>query len=112
MARTSASIRAALAMADRELHVRHPLYVITDDGYSALGAVAVEDGRYVGRDTAGRELFSRKDHDGALQAGKRHGRLVSSAWYGVRDDTPDREAVEQRIRAVGEGEIQPPAWAA
>ena len=68
---------------------RYPLYVLTDDDYNALGAVTITDtGRYIGHDTAGRELFNRKDSAGCLRASKQHGHSVSSAWYGVGTGRP------------------------
>ena len=60
---------------------RHPLFLLTDDDYNALGAVDVESGRWIGRDTSGAIIFNRKDYHGAEQASKRVGRFVSSAWY-------------------------------
>lgn len=76
--------RKALAAAD-EANLRYPMYLLTDHDYAVLGAVAVEDSRWVGRDTAGRELFDRQDHDGALRAARKAtDRVVCSAYYGVQ----------------------------
>lgn len=63
---------------------REPMFLITDAAYSPLGAVAVEGDRWVGRDTAGRKLFDRRNQAGATAAANRMGLLVSSAWYGIR----------------------------
>jgi hypothetical protein len=63
---------------------REPMFLITDAAGNPRGAIAVEDGRWVGRDTTGRQLFSRKDQAGASRAARRHGTLTSSAWYGIR----------------------------
>jgi hypothetical protein len=60
------------------------MYLLTDDAYKPLGAVAVNNGRWIGHDTQGREMFDRKDFSGAKQASKKVGRLVTTAWYGVR----------------------------
>jgi hypothetical protein len=60
------------------------MFLITDDSYSPLGAIAVEGGRWIGRDTNGSKLFDRKDLSGAEQATKKIGRFVSSAWYGIQ----------------------------
>jgi hypothetical protein len=76
---------------------REPMFLITDDGGAALGAVAVEDGHWVGRDTAGRTLFDRKNLAGATAAARPIGRLVSTAWYGIRDTRPG-EARSERVR--------------
>ncbi len=63
---------------------RHPRFLLTDDVYAARGAVVVVDGRYIGHDTDGRELFNRKDLAGAEVGAKRYGfRLVISTYYGV-----------------------------
>lgn len=65
---------------------REPMYVLTDDAYNALGAVLVEDGRFVGHDTLGRTLFERDDKAAAMAAATNIGvRMVSSAWYGVSE---------------------------
>lgn len=61
----------------------NPIFLITNDKYRALGAVEVTGGRFIGRDTAGRILFDRKDYDGALTAVKKHGRAVATGYYGV-----------------------------
>jgi hypothetical protein len=63
---------------------RYPLYLITDDTYGALGAIALEGDRYIGRDTSGKVLFDRQDYDGMTRAGRKHGRIVSAAFYGVK----------------------------
>lgn len=42
---------------------REPMFVITGSGNDPVGAVAVEVGHWIGRDTAGRKLFDR--HDGS-----------------------------------------------
>jgi len=76
---------------------REPMFLITDDGGAALGAVAVEDGRWVGRDTTGRTLFDRKNLAGATAATRPIGRLVSTAWYGIRGTRPG-EARSERVR--------------
>ena len=76
---------------------REPMFLITDAAGHPRGAVAVENGRWIGRDTAGRELFNRKDQVGATAAARRHGRLVSTAWYGIRATAP-RETRSQLIR--------------
>jgi hypothetical protein len=75
---------------------REPMFLITDDG-GALGAVAVEDGRWVGRDTTGRTLFNRKNLAGATVAARPVGRLVSTAWYGIRGTRPGEDRSE-RVR--------------
>jgi hypothetical protein len=61
----------------------NPILLITDDAYRALGAVEVTDGRFIGRDTAGRVLFNRKDFHGALTAVKKYGRAVAASYYGL-----------------------------
>jgi hypothetical protein len=73
---------------------RSPLFLITDDDYKSLGAVDVESGRWIGRDTAGRKLFDRKDYHGAEAATKKIGRFVSSAWYGC--NVAERVYADQR----------------
>lgn len=95
--------REALAAAD-EANQRYPMYLLTDHDYALLGAVAVEDGRWVGRDTAGRVLFDRQDHEGALRAGKSAApRVVCSAWYGVEHGKwPGYEARCAEIQAAFE----------
>jgi hypothetical protein len=62
---------------------RQPMFLITDDEYRPLGAVAIEGGRWIGRNTQGERLFDRKDMRGAEQAVKTRGLFVSSTWYGV-----------------------------
>src|SRR6266511_4469194 len=76
---------------------RDPMFLITDDAGYPLGAVAVEDGRWVGRDTAGRTLFDRKSLSKATDAGRRIGDLVSTAWYGIRGTGPG-ETRSERVR--------------
>ena len=76
---------------------REPMFLITDDAGYPLGAVAVEDGRWVGRDTAGRTLFDRKSLSKATVAGRRIGDLVSTAWYGIRGTGPG-ETRSERVR--------------
>jgi hypothetical protein len=77
---------------------REPHYLILDphDEYP-LGALAVEDGRWIGRDTAGRKLFDRKDEHGATAAGRRRGRLVATTGYGIRPSRPGQTRSE-RVR--------------
>lgn len=60
---------------------RHPLFLITDDHYSPLGAVDIEGERWIGRSTSGKKLFDRKNRQGAEQATKKIGLFVSSSWY-------------------------------
>jgi hypothetical protein len=64
------------------------MFLITDATGHAVGAVAVEDGRWVGRDTTGRQLFNRTDQAGAGSAAHRYGTLTSTAWYGIRATRP------------------------
>ena len=73
------------------------MFLLTDADGQPRGAIAVEDGRWVGRDTAGRPLFDRKDQAGAITAARRHGRLVSTASYGLRATRPGQIRSE-RIR--------------
>lgn len=67
---------------------REPMFLITDATGQVRGAVTVEDGRWVGRDTTGRPLFSRKDLPGASRAARPYGTLTSSAWFGIRATRP------------------------
>jgi len=76
---------------------REPMFLITDDAGGPLGAVAVEAGRWIGRDTAGRKLFNRKNLSGATVAARPIGQLVSTAWYGIRGARPG-ETRSERIR--------------
>jgi hypothetical protein len=76
---------------------REPMFLITDGAGTLLGALAVEDGRWVGRDTRGRQLFNRKDLTGAARATRRIGVLVSSAWWDIRATRPGQTRSE-RIR--------------
>ncbi|RKR88296.1 hypothetical protein BDK92_2607 [Micromonospora pisi] len=67
----------------------NPMFVLTDDTYNARGAVVVENGRWIGRDTSGARLFDRRDIHGTEAAAKNLGlRLVTSAWYGVQTGGP------------------------
>ncbi len=79
------------------VQLREPMFLITDADRAPRGAIAVEDGRWIGRDTAGRPLFNRKDQAGATAAARRHGRLVSTADYGLRATGPGQTRSE-RIR--------------
>ncbi len=63
---------------------REPMFIITNEDYHPLGAIAIEGGRWIGRSTAGTKIFDRKNYSGAEQATKKLGLFVSSAWYGVR----------------------------
>jgi hypothetical protein len=74
---------------------REPMFLITDAAGNPRGAVAVEDGRWVGRDTTGRQLFSRKDLDGASRAARPHGTLTSSTWFGIRAAGPGQTRSER-----------------
>lgn len=76
---------------------REPMFLITDDAGGPLGVVAVEAGRWIGRDTAGRKLFDRKNLAGATVAARPIGQLVSTAWYGIRGARPG-ESRSERIR--------------
>jgi hypothetical protein len=76
--------------------LREPMFLITDAASGVRGAVAVEDGRWVGRDTSGRRLFNRCDLPGASRAARPHGTLVSSAWWGIRATRPGQSR-SQRI---------------
>jgi len=77
--------------------LREPMFLITDSTGNPVGVVAVEDGRWIGRDTCGRQLFNRKDLTGAGHAARRVGRLVSSTWWGIRATRPGQTRSE-RIR--------------
>lgn len=70
------------------MSLREPMFLITDTAGNVRGAVAVEDGRFVGRDTAGRQLFNRTDQTGASRAAKRHGTLTSTTWWGIHPTHP------------------------
>jgi hypothetical protein len=76
--------------------LREPMFLITDAAAGVRGVVAVEDGRWVGRDTTGRRLFNRQDLPGASRAARPHGTLVSSAWWGIRATRPGQSR-SQRI---------------
>jgi len=71
------------------------MFLITDPAANPRGALAVEDGRWVGRDTTGRQLFNRKDLTGASHAARRYGRLVSTAWWGIRPARAGQTRSEQ-----------------
>jgi len=75
------------------------MFLITDPAGHTVGVVAVEDGRWVGRDTSGLPLFNRKDIAGASRAARHHldGVLVSSSWWGIRAARPGQTRSE-RIR--------------
>lgn len=64
---------------------RQPLYILTDEDYASVGAIAItREGRYIGHDTSGRLLFDRKSGSDAIRAARSKGAVVvSSAWYGV-----------------------------
>jgi hypothetical protein len=79
------------------MSLREPMFLITDPAGHPRGAIAVENGRWIGRDTAGRPLFNRKDQAGATAAARRFGRLVSSTWYGIRVTRPGQTRSE-RVR--------------
>lgn len=74
---------------------REPMFLITDDTDNPLAAVAVEGGRWVGRDTTGRILFDRKSLSGARVAARPVGQLVSTAWYGIRGARPGETRSER-----------------
>lgn len=61
----------------------NPQFLITDDAYNPIGAVIQDGGRWIGHDTTGNTLFNRKDFNGAQQATKKIGRMVTTAYYGV-----------------------------
>ena len=74
---------------------REPMFLITDTAGHPVGAVAVEDDRWVGRDTTGRQMFNRKDLTGASRAARLYGTLTSTAWYGIRATRPGQTRSER-----------------
>jgi hypothetical protein len=74
------------------------MFLITDAAGHARGAVAVEDGRWIGRDTTGRQLFDRKDLAGASRATRRHGTLTSTAWWGIYATRPGQTRSPRILR--------------
>jgi hypothetical protein len=76
--------------------LREPMFLIAHAAGRLCDAVAVEDRRWVGRDTTGRRLFNRRDLAGANRAARPHRTLVSSAWWGIRATRP-RQSRSQRI---------------
>jgi hypothetical protein len=74
---------------------REPMFLITNAAGRPVGALAIEDDRWVGRDTTGRQLFNRKDLTGASRAARRYGTLTSTAWYGIRTTRPGQTRSER-----------------
>ena len=100
----SASLREAFDKADKAMKAvleRYPAFLLTDQEYNLVGAIAMEDGRRVGRNTAGRVLFSRQDHAGALRQAEAIGcRSVSTGWFGLNGgDWPGADEAAAAISA-------------
>jgi hypothetical protein len=64
---------------------REPMFLLTDAYGQPRGAIAVEGGRWIGRDTAGRPLFDRKDQTGDIVALPR---LLDPGWRFPAGRTP------------------------
>lgn len=79
-------------------HHMSPMFVLTNDAYDARGAVCVENGKYVGRDTAGAPLFAVKDFTAAVKRSAALGMHAVAAGYyhGPREAYQE---VEEALRA-------------
>jgi hypothetical protein len=77
---------------------REPIFLITDTAANPYAAIAVENGRWVGRDTNGRQLFSRQDHAGASHAARTPATLTCTTWFGIRAPRPGQTRSQPILR--------------
>lgn len=74
-------------------------FILTTDDYKAAGVVLTRNGRHLGYDTGGRQVFDRKDFDGALAAAKGKGlRCVAPGYYGIDPYRPEEVSTAEHLR--------------
>ena len=79
---------------------RVPMSVLLDGAGNAVGAVAIEDGRWIGRDTYGRLLFEAESQTQAAHLARAFGEPISTVDFGLLPTQPgeqrsDRIAIDR-----------------
>ena len=88
------------------MSLREPMFLIIDPTGNPVGVLAVEDGRWIGRDTSGRQLFNRTDLTGAGHAAHRNQAVTATIAFGSTTTVlvPPRERPTQILQmATGGG---------